>query len=140
MTTLYKTKIDVTDFDLDENENEPHRYHRMISRLRKKTPNGVNLTDDQLIKRYEVVGSEDVPSKNVRCVCGKDGLRTVYFINDKKLKPGTDEYARNQICVGTVCILHWIECKDKISQVRTGFVMREFVKWNHHGVSGFCHR
>ena len=138
LTTLYKTKIDVPDFDLDQ--VEPHRYHRMISRLRKKTPNGDNLTDEELIKIYVVVSADYVPEKNVRCVCGKDGLKTVYFINDKKLKPGTEEYNKNLICVGTVCILHWIGCKYKISQVRTGVVMREFVKWTHHGIIGVCHR
>ena len=67
LTTLYKTKIDVPDFDLDQ--VEPHRYHRMLSRLRKKTPNGDNLTDEELIKMYVVVGGDYVPEKNVRCVC-----------------------------------------------------------------------
>ena len=138
MTTLHKTKIDVPHFDLDQ--VEPHRYHRLISRLRKKTPNGENLTDEELIKQYEVVGSDEDPSKSLRCVCGKDGLKKVYFINDKRLKPGTDEYASNHIIVGTVCILHWFDYKAKISQVRTGVVMREVVKWTHHGIIGVCHR
>ena len=140
LTTLRKTNIDIVlpDFDLDQ--LEPHRYHRLISRLRKKTPNGDTLTEKALINRYEIVGSAEDPSKNYRCVCGKDGLKKVFFINDKKLKPGTDEYTRNQIVVGTVCILHWIECKEKISQIRTGVVMREFVKWTHQGISGVCHR
>ena len=61
------------------------------------------LKDFDIIDQFEIVGSDVDESRSENCVCGKDRLKYLYFIKNKKLRENEEdivEYATTTLIIG----------------------------------------
>ena len=68
-----------------EMETDPEIYAKLIEKLKEYIV-GKDLTDSEIIDQFEITGSDVDPEMSVECVCGKEGLKYLYFIKNKVLR------------------------------------------------------
>ena len=62
---------------------------------------GKDLSDLEILKQFEEVGSAIDDDMESECICGKNGLKYLYFIKNKMLKAQDPvEYATSQPIIG----------------------------------------
>ena len=67
------------------------------------------LKDFDIIEQFEIVGSDVDESRSESCVCGKDQLKYLYYIKNKKLRENEDdfvEYATTTLIIGNFKWFH----------------------------------
>ena len=60
-------------------------YAKLIDKLKEYIV-GKDLTDSEIIDQFEITGSDVDSEMSVECVCGKEGLKYLYFIKNKVLR------------------------------------------------------
>ena len=65
------------------------------------SPIGKHLSDLEILKQFEEVGSAIDDDMESECICGKTGLKYLYFIKNKLLKAQDPvEYATSEPIIG----------------------------------------
>ena len=79
-------------------------FQRLIKNLKQHVVGDVKkLKDFDIIDQFEIVGSDVDESRSESCVCGKDQLKYLYYIKNKKLRENEDdfvEYATTTLIIG----------------------------------------
>ena len=137
-------------------------FQRLIKNLKQHVVGDVKkLKDFDIIDQFEIVGSDVDESRSESCVCGKDQLKYLYYIKNKKLRENEDdfvEYATTTLIIGKLkqfhektskswkivilgseCIRHWYLTKHKARKDKNKTakpIESEFMKFLEKGVIG----
>ena len=83
-------------------ELDKNIYERLINKLKELAiGKKKDLSDLEILKQFEEVGSAIDDDMESECICGKTGLKYLYFIKNKLLKAKDPvEYATSQPIIG----------------------------------------
>jgi len=106
-----------------------------VNGLRKHATNP-KLSDKKIVNQFECVGFDRDEFASEKCVCGKEELKWLYYMKNKKKI--NEEYALSTFIVGSSCINTFYKSRKEKNKIYKGHNPIEFtfMQWSQKGIIG----
>ena len=105
-----------------------------MNALRREVDDEGHLTDEEIIDLFVPAGSDIDYDCESECICGKQGIKWIYYIKFKKSKQSDlITYATTNIIVGSECIQHWWKSQRNLKKKKKLKVERRFYLFSYDG-------
>jgi len=114
---------------------DPDVFQRLVNGLRKHATNP-KLSDKKIVNQFECVGFDRDEFATEKCVCGKEELKWLYYMKNKKKI--NEEYALSTFIVGSSCINTFYKSRKEKNKIYKGHNPIEFtfMQWSQKGIIG----